>query len=784
MLKLESLPEVLAQQLKDPGAILDVLLKGLAKGRHDVALWEQLHSAAARDEILSELAFAYEKALTGRRIKLISPANQAEAFFHAAEFFSGRFNDADGAIGYAERALAAAPSHQGVLTLLERLLRGKEYFAKLAKLYVEMASSEKEPEKVLTLLRQAAEVVEGVAGSDDVAIEVYQRILRIDPTDAGALDALQTRFLSSGRHREAVRLLEQAVAKAEGAEASKLRSRLIEVYTDELGEPQRAMPHVEALLKEDPGHERALGVAEALLENRVMAPKAAAALASAYLELGMTDHAAAMLTRELKVARGPRKTAVQKQLAILRQDALGDPAGALELMGPAVASDPGDDDLRRRFVQLSVALNQPMEAAKRLVRALQSAKGDDVRARVGVEIGEVYLQSGDVRRAQTEFEKVADAGGDEGAVLGAARRLAELYGEAGEQKKLAGALDLAVRLDRDEQTRQESARRLARVCDELGETERAIAAYEALLESPWEDEALGRLEALYEATGSEEGLVVVLERRAARCQNADEARELAFRAADLRSSKTKDRTSALEAWQTFLHTFGPSREAYARLIPLLEQEKRWGEVVEALTQELEVVAEEERAALLGRLGQVRLGRLDDVEGALEAFRAALETDPHEPSSRVALEKLVAAETSVLAAAGVLEPVYRGEGRHEDLVRVLEVRGKQAEDPTARLDAYEEAVALCEQQLDDVDGALTLAGRALSVAVANARDSVVSWLGRVNALAQTGGASTLRAQVLSDALGDRPVDSPETLELARAAGEALAATDDVERAVDV
>ena len=782
MLKLESLPKVLAKQVKDPGAILDVLLTALAKGQHDAALWESLHSAAARDEILPELAFAYEKALSGRRIKLISPANQAQAFLHAAEFLGDMFNDADGAIGYAERALAAAPSHEGGVELLERLLRAKEYYAKLAKLYVEMASAEKEPEKGLALLRQAAAVVDGVEGSDEIAIEVYQRILRIDPTDVGALDALQTRFLSSGRHREAVRLLEQAAAKAEGAEASKLRSRLIEVYTDELGEPQRAMPHVEALLREDPGHERALGVAEALLENKVMAPKAAAALAAAYLELGMTDHAAAMLTRELKVARGPRKTAVQKQLAILRQDALGDPAGALELMGPAVAADPGDDDLRRRFVQLSVALNQPLEAAKRLVRAVQTAKEDDVRARVGVEIGEVYLQSGDVKRAQTEFEKVVDAGGDEGAVLGAARRLAELYGEAGEQKKLAGALDLAVRLDRDERSRQESARRLARVCDELGEPERAIAAYEVLLGSPWEDEALSRLEALYEAARSEEGLVVVLERRAARSKDPVEARELAFRAADLRSSK--DGKRALEAWQSFLATFGPSRDAYARLIPLLEREKRWSEVVDALRQQIEVVTGEERAVLLGRLGQVRLGRLGDQDGALEAFRAALEVDPREPASRSALEKLVSAAPSVLAAARVLEPVYRAERRYEDLVRVLEVRGEQAQEAVTQLEAFEEAVGLCEGELNDAQRALQLAGRGLCVAVASAQGSVSKWLARVNALAQAAGSSTLRAQVLSDALGDRAVESPETLELARAAGEALAATDDVERAVEV
>jgi tetratricopeptide (TPR) repeat protein len=788
MLRLDTLADSLKEKVEDPGAVLDVLVTALAKGQHHTELWDELHRAVVRDELGAEMAFAYEHVAQDKRTKLITPSLQAELFMHAARFSSDIFGDPDGAIGYAERALSAVPGHAGGFALLERLLGRRNDYIRLAKLYIDAASSERDKVLQLELLRRAAVGLTGVAGADELGIDVYQRILRIEPADAEALAALEGRFLGSGRHRDAAKLLEQALLRYSdpGArEALAIRGKLLGLYTEELGEPQRAIPHVEALLGADPSHEQARRVAEALLEHRTVAPRAAAALSDAYDRLGLVQNAADMLTRELKLARGPRRNEVQRRLAVLRQDVLGDPAGALELLGPAVAADPGDDELRRRFVELSCTLNQPLEAARLLARACQTVRDVGVAARVGVEIGQAYHVSGDVKSALVSFQKVVDVGGDDGAMLVAARRLADLHAEAGDLKKLAFALELVVKLEPDAEARQAAARRLAKLADsELEDKDRAIAAYQVLVDSMWADEALGRLTALYEESGNLTALVGVLERRAERSRNPDDAKRLTLRAAELRSARPSQRPAAIGAWRGLVDRYGPSREVHARLVPLLEQERQWDAVCSVLLREIELVGADERPDVWARIGQLKLSRLDDPRGALDAFRRALEQDPRQRTARAAMEKMLTSGDLRLEAADVLEPTYRAENSPAGLVRVLEARADLAPEVTARLGAFDEALWLLESELGDREHALVIAGRALKLAVRMAPNALAEWLGRLQALAAVGSDPAARAQVFVDALGDQEVTSPDLLELARSTAEALVVTGDITRAVEV
>jgi golgin subfamily B member 1 len=109
---------------------------------------------------------------------------------------------------------------------------------------------------------------------------------------------------------------------------------------------------------------------------------------------------------EVKLVRGPRRLEAQRRLAFIKQDVLGDPAGALEMLGPVCSADPADDDVRGRFVALSLSLNQPSEAARLLGRALTTCKDPAIRARVGAEISTVFLRAGDVKRAEASFQQV------------------------------------------------------------------------------------------------------------------------------------------------------------------------------------------------------------------------------------------------------------------------------------------------------------------------------------------------------------------------------------------
>src|SRR5262249_41221872 len=242
-----------------------------------------------------------------------------------------------------------------------------------------------------------------------------------------------------------------------------------------------------------------------------------------------------------------------------------------------------------------------------------------------------------------------------------------------------------------------------------------ISAFERLLGTKMEAEANLALVRLYEATGAFSQLASVLDRMVAAEKSPARAKELAFLAADLRSSKLPDKGAALLAWQGDVALFGASREALARLCPLLEHEKRWEELAAALAKEASLTPREEQAALYAKLGQLKLARLGDARGALEAHRQALAIDPTEKQSRAALDRMLAAGDLRLVAADVLEPIARAEGAAPVLVRILEARAALLDDPRRRLLALEEAADLCHQGLRDPKRAVELAARGLGEA---------------------------------------------------------------------
>lgn len=785
ILRIEELDEILDSNPDNLQSVLDTLVNAAAKGQQYPALFEKLHSVATTQDKLADLAFAYENLSQDRRAKLLAPEHQAAIFLHAASFFADVFGDPDGAVSYAERVLSLQPGNPAAVSRLEKIFGDNDDSARLSKLYLELATHERDPGAQMRRLRQAVEVAADVPALGDVVIDALQRLNKLDPGDAWVRESLEQRFVAAGKPREAVKLLEAALNREpppSGVEALQLRTRLLGLYTRDVAEPHRAVPHIEALLADAPDHADARRAAEALIDNRAVAARVAAALSDAYFKLGLAEQAAAMLNLELKTVRGPRRLEVQRRLAFIKQDA-GDPAGALELLGPVVSAEPGEDEARRRFVELSLSLNQPTEAAKLLNRALGSCKDPAVRARVGAEIGEVYLRSGEVKRAEAAFKQVIEDGSDPGATLVAAGQLAQLDEKTGDLKALATHLEMVVRLEQDAEKRNASARKLAKLAEgELNDPAKAISAYRALIDSPWADDALKKLSGLFEEAGDFEGLIDVTERRAARAKEPGEGRHLTYRAAELRTTKGRDKLEALAAWRAYLARFGAARDAHAQMIPLLEQEKQWKELAWVLERDIEQAPLEEWVGLLNRLAQLRISRLDDVSGGLEAYKKALETDSTDKVSRAAVEKLLSSGDARLRAADILEGVYREEEPGPGLLRVLETRAELEPEPARRLAALEEALRIAEQNLKDPARALELSGRGLQLVVDSQRDQIPSWLERVRLHGIEAGRPAERAQVLFDALGDHPVDGPERLALAIQAAEAAVANGDGAKAI--
>src|SRR5678816_4415299 len=98
VMRLELVKPLIEQKmnaLEDARRVLEVLVYEAEKERPREDLWQGLHDAAVRDDLLVELSFAYEQLVSGRRFQQLPKPVQGVVFEHAAAFFHDILEDVD-----------------------------------------------------------------------------------------------------------------------------------------------------------------------------------------------------------------------------------------------------------------------------------------------------------------------------------------------------------------------------------------------------------------------------------------------------------------------------------------------------------------------------------------------------------------------------------------------------------------------------------------------------------------------------------------------------------------
>src|SRR5688572_15055535 len=270
-LKLDRAASIIEKKLESEPLILELLVGSAVKGQAQRQMWDALHVAAVRDGRVAELGAAYDHLLQSTKMKLILAPILAEVLTRAAAFFEEIAADSDKAVTLLQRALTAAPLSAEAFSRLEGLLTARQDTRPLIDFYAAAAGHRGTVEEQLALLRRAAELAEFVPDKPEQAIQLYQQIVRLDPSDRVATESLEAHYLRSGRVKEAAKWLEQVLASRPGkrdADEIALRERLLRLYCEQLDERDRALPHAEVLLAHDATHEGALAAARNLLGHR------------------------------------------------------------------------------------------------------------------------------------------------------------------------------------------------------------------------------------------------------------------------------------------------------------------------------------------------------------------------------------------------------------------------------------------------------------------------------------------------------------------------------------
>jgi tetratricopeptide (TPR) repeat protein len=276
------------------------------------------------------------------------------------------------------------------------------------------------------------------------------------------------------------------------------------------------------------------------------------------------------------------------------------------------------------------------------------------------------------------------------------------------------------------------------------DNELAREYYQKVLDSSPEDRrALTALESIYRDQNKQEQLVEILLRQADIADDVEEkVNELVEAAGIYASLKRPD--DAIQTWEQVLLIAPERADAIYALEGLYSQQGRWQDVVD--------------------LYERRLGFVTSIdEAAIENYAAALSGNQRQPHALAVLESYLNDPDARVLAADVLEPIYVGQQRWTDLVRVYSAKLEGAVDPDERLRLTRFLARLHEEQLEDFESALKWYARVFREAPGD--HTVREQLQRLGGIVESWG---FVAQTYQTYLDDESGESDEIREVAVAA----------------
>jgi Flp pilus assembly protein TadD/DNA-binding SARP family transcriptional activator len=264
---------------------------------------------------------------------------------------------------------------------------------------------------------------------------------------------------------------------------------------------------------------------------------------------------------------------------------------ALDRIEPLVLQDPGDDELRARYLQLAEAAGEHLRAANALARAA-GANDAPVRERVWYDAGTLYWQEAELPRARSAFLQAGRAGAGGPAGLTSARRVLDLEVDPGDPDALGPALDLIAQLAPDPAARQDAAARLlAMDATAPQDAARLASALRPLADSPRLPEALAFFGALHERDperASETAAHALEKPDQGAPATLDHRGPLIRMVAVFRRDTLADAPGAIEAWRRLLEQDPGHQEAVEALF---EASTKASTRTDGATDLLDLVAE-------------------------------------------------------------------------------------------------------------------------------------------------------------------------------------------------
>jgi len=707
---LELLADLYQGPLADAAAAFSALLRVFEMEPGNPSVRERLVLLAVEAGKLPALADAARQVLAA----VEEPSLRQEILMHIAEVEErqpARKSEAEAAL---RAVLDLEPLHMGAYRSLARLVRDGERWGALRDLIEAREQHLPDVKERLALLWQAVEIDEALLYDRDHATELLRRIGALDPTDLRACRVLERNYAAAERWRDLDELLVHEADLVPREELPELKLRRAEIALVRFGNASAALDLLAEVLQLAPGHARAVGLTERVLDDPEQRRRAAMMLEPLYAAAENWARLVEILDIEREGQEGPATVALLVRKAEVQETHLQSPGAAWETRRAVLACDPQSETALLEAERLAGLLGCWSELQTLYQELAGKRDSSDIAGIADLLSRAARLFQGplgDRSAAIRTWRRVLDldlSNARTGAAAAAA--LETLYTETADIQGLVYVLRARSEWTDDQRERAALGLRIADLEENsLRNLPAAVATYRSLLESEGEaaDKAFANLERIFQQSGQARERVELLRRRADMVDVAAR-NQLRNRMAAILETELHDADEAIATIRPVLDDTPDDLEVLRTLARLYQSKGAAAEHLEILERLLVLaVSDRDRIDLLRPMAELLQGPLGRRNEALEHWREILKLAPQEADALAEMERLLDDTDMALrfAAAETLEPIYRASGDGSRLARILRVFIELAEDARARAGYRARLAEIEENKLGDKQAAL-------------------------------------------------------------------------------
>jgi tetratricopeptide (TPR) repeat protein len=603
-----------------------------------------------------------------------------EVNFRLAQIYQHQIGDVQAAVDTYRDLLDVRPIHREALEELVHIHREREEWEELVDVLDRKADATNEPEAKIDCFGQMATIAEQMLERPLDAIDLWNRVLELEPEHEEALQELGRLYYDEQRWDELVGIVERELELTDDPEEKlDLYKSVGTVWGEKLG-------------NEGP----ALDAWRNVLDIREDDLEALRAVRELYTRQGDYEELAPILERliEHQETAEAEQLELWIELAEIRGEMLLDTDAAIEAWQEVISLEPNHDRALDELEKLYLQETRFEEAAQ--VLEIKVERIDDELEQIDVlsqiaDIWEHKLESPD--RAAAFYEQILELDPSD---MQASRSLEDIYREQATPEAYQSLVGLY--LDRAEEyedrpfDRMEALRSAARVFEE--ELDNAVNALVVLVSAfdadTYQEETLEQeIERLARSTDQWNEPIEKYQEVIRELGDSPEGARLHEKVGEWYAEELDQPDDAIYHLRRALDIDPQRAEILETLEQLYDQLESWPELAQVLGERIErAVDPDTEIELWRKLGELYELKMEQLDEAIDAYWEILQID----------------EADLLAIES-LERIYESKERWEDLIEILERKVDSTYDPDDLVEIRVRIARIWEEQLGELDRAI-------------------------------------------------------------------------------